>query len=56
MENLPYVVIIGNVPGVSDDDNNRLEAQAVITREQAKQQTKPKKPFKVIENLGDDVT
>jgi len=51
-----YDVIIGNVPGVSDEDNNRLEAQAVVTRAQAKQQVKPTKPLKVIENLGEDVT
>jgi len=41
MENPLYDVIIGNVPGVSDEDNNRLEAQAVVTRAQAKQQIKP---------------
>ena len=32
-----YDVIIGNVPGVSDEDNTRLEAQAVVTRAHAKQ-------------------
>jgi len=52
IENPLYDVIIGNVPGVSDEDNNRLEAQAVVTRAQAKQQVKPIKPLKVIENLG----
>jgi len=49
-------VIIGNVSGVSDEDNTRLEAQAVVTRTQVKQQVKPIKPLKVIENLGEDVT
>ena len=38
IENPLYDVIIGNVPGVSDEDNNRLEAQAVVTRAQAKDQ------------------
>ena len=56
MDNPLYDVIIGNVPGVSDEDNTRLEAQAVVTRAQAKQQVKPIKPLKVIENLGEDVT
>ena len=37
MDNPLYDVIIGNVPGVSDEDNTRLEAQAVVTRAQAKQ-------------------
>jgi len=55
MENLLYGVNIGNVPGVSAEDNNRLEAQAVVTRAQAEQKIKPTKPLKVIENLGDDV-
>jgi len=50
------LVIIGNVPGVSDEDNTRLEAQAVVRRAQAKQQFKPIKPLKVIENLREDVT
>jgi len=49
MENPLYDVIIGNVPGVRDEDNNRLEAET-------QQQAKPTKPLKVIENLGDDVT
>jgi len=44
------------VPGVSDEDNNRLEAQAIATRAQAKQQVKPTKPLKVVANLGEDVT
>jgi len=35
MDNPLYDVIIGNVPGVSDEDNTRLEAQAVVTRAQA---------------------
>jgi len=56
MDNPLYDVIIGNVPGVSDEDNTRLEAQVVVTRAQAKQQVKPIKPLKVIENLGEDVT
>jgi len=56
MDNSLYDVIIGNVPGVSDEDNTRLEAQAVATRAQVKQQVKPIKPLKVIENLGEDVT
>ena len=56
MDNQLYDVIIGNVPGVSDEDTTRLEAPAVVTREQAKQQVKSIKPFKVIENLRDDVT
>ena len=48
------------MPRVSDEDNTRLEAQAVATRAQAKQQVKPVKPSKVIENLvienmGEDV-
>ena len=37
MENPLYDVIIGNVPGVSDEDNTWLEAQAVVTKAQAKQ-------------------
>jgi len=32
MENPLYDLIIGNVPVVSDEDNTRLEAQAVVTR------------------------
>jgi len=56
MESPWYDVIIGYVPGVSDEDNNRLEAQAVVTRAQAKQQVKPTKPLKVIENLAEDAT
>jgi len=56
LESQLYEVIIGNVPGVSDEDNNRLKAQAVVTRAQAKQQFKPTKPLKVIENLEEDVT
>ena len=32
MDNPLYDVIIGNVPGVSDEDNTRLEVQAVVTR------------------------
>ena len=56
MDNPLYDVIIGNVPGVSDEDNTRLEAQAVVTRAQAKQHVKPIKPLKVIENFGEDVT
>jgi len=55
MDNALYDVIIGNVPGVSDEDNTWLEAQAVVTRAQAKQQVKPRS-LKVIENLGEDVT
>ena len=31
MDNPLYDVIIGNVPGVSDEDNTRLEVQAVVT-------------------------
>ena len=38
MESMLYDVSIGNVPGVSEEDNNRLEAQAVVTRAQAKDQ------------------
>ena len=49
-------MIIRNVPGVSDEYYTRLEAQAVVTRAQAKQQVKPVKPLKVIENLAEDVT
>jgi len=56
MDNPLYDVIIGNMPGVSDEDNTRLEVQAVVTRAQAKQQVKPIKPLKVIENLGEDVS
>ena len=56
MDNPQYHVIIENVPGVSDEDNTRLEAQAVVIRAQAKQQVKPIKPLKVFENLGEDVT
>ena len=56
MDSPLYDVIIGNVPGVSDEDNTRLEPQAVVTRAQAKQQFKPIKPLKIIENLGEDVT
>ena len=56
MDNPLYDVIIGNVPGVSDEDNTWLESQAVVTRAQAKQQVKPIKPLKVVENLGEDVT
>jgi len=56
MDNPLYDAIIGNVPGVSDEDNTRLEAQAVVTRAQDKQQVKPIKPLKVTENLGEDVT
>jgi len=56
MESPLYDVIIGNVLGVSDEDNTWLESQAVVTRAQAKQQVKPIKPLKVIENLGEDVT
>ena len=56
VDNPLYDVIIGNVPGVSDEDNTRLEAQAVVSRAQAKQQVKPIKPLKVIENLGEEVT
>jgi len=44
------------VPRVSDEDNTRLEAQAVVSKAQAKQQVKPVKPLKVIENLGEDMT
>ena len=55
MENPLYDGIIGNVPGVSDKCNNRIEPQAVVTRAQAKQQAKPSKPLKVIGNLGVDV-
>ena len=53
MESPLYDVIIGNVPGVSDENNNRLEAQAVVTRAQTKQQAKPTKALKVIENVGE---
>ena len=57
MENPLYDVIIGNVPGVMiDDSSNMLEMQAVVTKSQAKNQAKPIKPLKVIDNLGDDVT
>jgi len=56
MDNPLYDVIIGNVPGVSDEDNTRLEAQSVVTRAQTKQQVKPIKPLNVIENLGQNVT
>jgi len=56
MDNPLYDVIIGNVPCVSDEDNTRLQAKAVVTRAQAKQQVKPIKPLKVIENLGEGVT
>jgi len=49
-------VLIGNVPGVSDDSNDMMEIQAVVTRVPAKQEAKPTKPLKVIENFGDDVT
>jgi len=56
MENPLYDVIIANVPGVSDESNDMMEVRAVVTRVQAKQQAKPTKPLKVIENLGDDVT
>jgi len=57
MENPLYDVIIGNVPGVMiDDSSNMLETQAVVTKSQAKNQAKPIKPLKVIDNLGDDVT
>ena len=52
MENPLYDVITGNVPGISNEDNNWLEAQAVVTRAQAKQQAKPTKPLKVTKNLG----
>ena len=55
MEN-PLYVIIGNVPGVRDENNEIVETQAVVTRSQAKKLVKPVKPLKVIENLGDDVT
>jgi len=55
MDNPLYDVIIGNVAGVSDEYNTRLEAQAVVTRAQAKQQVKPISPLNVIENLGEDV-
>jgi len=56
MYNPPYDVIIGNVPGVSDEYNTRLESQAVVARAQAKQKVKPVKPLKVIENLIEYVT
>jgi len=56
VESQLYDVIIGNVLGVSDEDNTRLEAQAVVTTAHAKQQVKPTKPLKVIGNLGEDVT
>jgi len=56
MDNPLHDVIIGNVPGVSEEDNTRLEAQAVVTRAQAKQQIKPIKSLKGIENLREDVT
>jgi len=56
MDNPLYDVIIGNVPSVSDEDNTQLEAPAVVIRAQAKQQVKPIKPLKIIENLGEDVT
>jgi len=49
-------VIIGNVPGVSDEHNTRLVAQAVVIRAHAKQQVKPIKPLKINGNLGEDVT
>jgi len=56
MESPLYDVIIGKVPGVNDENNNRLEVQTVVTRAQAKHEVKPTKPLKVIENLGEDVT
>jgi len=56
MDKSLYYVIIGNVPGVSDEDNTRLKAQAVVTRAQSKQQGMPIETLKVIENLGEDVT
>ena len=52
MENPLYDVIIGNVPGLSDEINDPMEDQAVVRRAQAKKHTKA---LKVIENLGDDV-
>ena len=50
------MMIIGNVPGVRDENNKIVETQAVVTRSQAKKQAKPVKPLKVIENLGDNMT
>jgi len=41
MDNPLYDAIIGNVPGVSGEHNTRLEAQAVVTRAQARQHAKP---------------
>ena len=36
MENPLYDVIIRNVPGVSNESNDMMEVQAVVTRVQAK--------------------
>jgi len=56
MNNPLFDVIIGNIPGDSKEDNAGLEAQAVVIRAQAKQQVKPIKPLKVIENVGEHMT
>ena len=54
MENPLYGLIIGNVPGVIDDTNDRTETQAVVTRSQAKKEAKPVKRLNVVGNRGDD--
>jgi len=41
MDSPLYDVIIGNGPGVSDEDNTRLEEQAVVTTAHVKQRVKP---------------
>ena len=41
IQNPLYDVIIGNVPCVIDDTNDKTETQAVVTRSQAKKEAKP---------------
>jgi len=66
MENPLCDVIMGNVANVTDDveadelhthtDQAGQEGHTVVTRAQAKKHEKPQEPFKVISNLGEDIT
>ena len=53
-----YDVIIGNISNAKDIEGQKKEPklQAVMTRAQVLKQTKPPRPLKVIESLGDDIT
>jgi len=66
MENPLCDVIMGNVANVTDDveadelhthtDQAGQEGHTVVTTAQAKKHEKPQEPFKVISNLGEDIT